>query len=115
MLTRNVNYAKGLANGTRGKVVGIVYGSGGLGTFPEAIVVDFPDYDGELHGKFYDDEPTWVPILPMTSVKEGTRLMRTQFPLAAAFALTVNKAQGLTLKEGVVINLVGGETLPTCF
>ena len=108
MLTRNVNYAKGLANGTRGKVVGIVYGPGGLGTFPEAIVVDFPDYDGELHGKFYDDEPTWVPILPMTSVKEGTRLMRTQFPLAAAFALTVNKAQGLTLKEGVVIHLVGG-------
>ncbi len=108
MLTRNVNYAKGLANGTRGKVVGIVYGPGGLGTFPEAIVVDFPDYDGEKHGKFYDDEPTWVPILPMTSVKEGTRLMRTQFPLAAAFALTVNKAQGLTLKEGVVIHLVGG-------
>ena len=70
--------------------------------------MDFPDYDGELHGKFYDDEPTWVPILPMTSVKEGTRLMRTQFPLAAAFALTVNKAQGLTLKEGVVIHLVGG-------
>ena len=44
----------------------------------------------------------------MTSVKEGTRLMRPQFPLAAAFALTVNKAQGLTLKEGVVIHLVGG-------
>ena len=44
----------------------------------------------------------------MTSVKEGTRLMRTQFPLAAAFALTVNKAQGLTLKEGVVIHLMGG-------
>ena len=108
MLTRNVNYAKGLANGTRGKVVGIVYGPGGLGTFPEAIVVDFPDYDGELHGKFYDDEPSWVPILPMTSVKEGTRLMRTQFPLAAAFALTVNKAQGLASKEGVVIHLVGG-------
>ena len=44
----------------------------------------------------------------MTSVKEGTSLTRTQFPLAAAFALTVNKAQGLTLKEGVVIHLVGG-------
>ena len=108
MLTRNVNYAKGLANGTRGKVVGIVYGPGGLGTFPEAIVVDIPDYDGELHGKFYDGEPTWVPVLPMTSMKEGTRLTRQQFPLAAAFALTVNKAQGLTLKEGVVIHLVGG-------
>ena len=44
----------------------------------------------------------------MTCAKEGTRITRTQFPLAAAFALTVNKAQGLTLKEGVVIHLVGG-------
>ena len=108
MLTRNVNYAKGLANGTRGKVVGIVYGTGGIGTFPEAIVVDFPDYDGERHGTFYKGEPTWVPILPMTSLKEGSRLTREQFPLAAAYALTVNKAQGLTLKEGVVIHLAGG-------
>ena len=92
MLTRNVAYAKGLANGTRGKLVGIVYGPGGLGTFPEAIIVDFPDYDGERHGTFYDGEPTWVPILPMTSIREGTRQTRIQFPLAAAFALTINKA-----------------------
>lgn len=109
MLNRNVAYAKGLANGTRGKLVGIVYGPGGLGTLPEAIIVDFPDYDGERHGTFYDGEPTWVPILPMTSMREGTRQTRIQFPLAAAFALTVNKAQGLTLKEGVVIFLAGGE------
>ena len=34
-------------------------------------------------------------------------MMRIQFPLVAGFALTVNKAQGLTLKEGVVIHLVG--------
>ena len=109
MLTRNVNYTKGLANGTRGILIGIVYGSGGLGAFPEAVIVDFPEYDGERHGKFYDKEPTWVPILPMTSTKEGTRIKRTQFPVAPAFALTVNKAQGLTLKEGVVIHLVGGK------
>ncbi len=35
-------------------------------------------------------------------------MMRTQFPIVAGFALTVNKAQGLTVKEGVVIHLVGG-------
>ena len=34
-------------------------------------------------------------------------MTRTQFPVTAGFALTVNKAQGLTIKEGVVINLVG--------
>ena len=106
MLTRNVAYAFGLANGTRGKFIGVVYGPGGIGTFPESIVVDAPDYKGPA---FYDGEPTWVPILPMTSVKEGTRMMRTQLPVVAGFALTVNKAQGLTLKEGVVIHLAGSQ------
>ena len=36
-------------------------------------------------------------------------MTRRQFPLVASFALTVNKAQGLTIKEGVVIHLVGGK------
>jgi hypothetical protein len=36
-------------------------------------------------------------------------MTRTQFPIVAGFALTVNKAQGLTIKEGVVIHLVGGK------
>ena len=72
---------------------------------PEAIVVDIPDYKGPC---FYPGEPTWVPLLPMTSVKKNTKTSRTQFPLVAGFALTVNKAQGLTIKEGVVINLKGG-------
>ena len=87
--------------------LGIVYSENVIGTFPEAIVVDFPDYDGARYGTFYDGEPTWVPITPMESFKEGTKLSRMQFPLVAAYALTVNKAQGLTLKEGVVIQLAG--------
>ena len=45
----------------------------------------------------------------MTSTREGTKTTRTQFPIVAGFALTVNKAQGLTIKEGVVIHLVAGE------
>ena len=36
-------------------------------------------------------------------------MTRTQFPVVAGFAMTVNKAQGLTIKEGVVINLVGSK------
>ena len=36
-------------------------------------------------------------------------MTRTQFPVLAGFALTVNKAQGLTIKEGVVINLQGSK------
>ncbi len=43
MLTRNVAYLYGLANGTRGNLVGVVYGPGGVGTFPEALVVEVPN------------------------------------------------------------------------
>ena len=106
MLTRNVAYLYGLANGTRGKLVGVVYGPAGVGSFPEAIIVEVPEYCGPA---FYAGEPKWVPLLPKTSVKEGTRMTRTQFSVVAGFALTVNKAQGLTIKEGVVIHLVGGK------
>ena len=45
----------------------------------------------------------------MTYLKDGTCMMRTQFPVVAGFALTVNKAQGLTIKEGTVINLAGSK------
>ena len=36
-------------------------------------------------------------------------MSRTQFPVVAAFALTINKAQGLTIREGVVIHLAGSK------
>ena len=94
MITRNIAYKYGLANGTRGRLVGVVYPAGApVGTFPEALIVFVPDYCGPA---FYASEPKWVPILPKVSVKEGTRQTREQFPLVAGYALTVNKAQGLT-------------------
>ena len=103
MITRNVAYHYGLANGTRGELIGIVYLlDTNLCSFPEAVVVDVPDYKGPC---FYPGEPSWVPILPVTDYKGNDT--RTQFPLAAGFALTINKSQGLTIKEGVVINLQG--------
>ena len=106
VLTRNVAYKFGLANGTRGTFIGAVYGSCGVGTFPEALVCEFSDYCGPA---FYDDEPKWVPILPLIAHKDGSRMSRTQFPVVAGFALTVNKAQGLTVKEGIVIHLFGNK------
>ena len=66
-------------------------------------MVCVPDYCGPC---FYEGEPKWVPILPLLAFKEGTRMSRKQFPVVAGGALTVNKAQGLTIKEGTVIHLV---------
>ena len=107
MISRNVAYLYGLANGTRGTLVGVVYPrNASAGTMPEALVLEIPDYCGPV---FYEGEPKWVPILPITSLQESTRATRTQFPVVAGFALTVNKAQGLTIKEGVVIHLVGSK------
>lgn len=107
MITRNIAYKFGLANGTRGTLVGVVYESGeAVGSFPAAVVVHVPEYSGP---PFYANEPKWVPILPKVSIKEGTRYTRTQFPLVAGYAMTVNKSQGLTLKEGVVIKLHSGK------
>ena len=89
MLTRNIAYKYGLANGTRGKLVGVVYPAGApVGSFPEALVVEVPEYCGPA---FYPSEPKWVPILPKVSIKEGTRQTREQFPVVAGYALTVKR------------------------
>ena len=85
MLTRNIAYKYGLANGTRGKLVGVVYAAGApVGTFPEALVVEVLEYCGPA---FYPSEPKWIPILPKLSMREGTRQTREQFPLVAGYAL----------------------------
>ena len=65
-LTRVVAYLDGLANGTRGEVVGVIYGQGGTGSSPESIVVDVPEYCGPM---IYPGQTPRVPQLPMTSVR----------------------------------------------
>jgi hypothetical protein len=53
-LTRNIAYLYGLANGTRGTLVGVVYPRGAApGDFPEAMIVDVCEYTGPA---FYDDK-----------------------------------------------------------
>ena len=81
MVTRNIAYRYGLANGTRGRLVGVVDPVGApVGSFPEALVVSVPEYCGPA---FYQGEPQWVPSLPTVISKEGTRQTREQFPVVA--------------------------------
>ena len=107
VLTRNVAYLYGLANGTRGKLISLVYSPDAVpGDFPEALIVDFPDYKGPA---IYAERPTWVPILPKLTYKEKSAMWREQFPLTPGFAMTINKSQGLTLSEGIVVDLEGSQ------
>ena len=54
-----------------------------------------------------------MPILPISqSLDKYPNRTRTQFPVVAGFALTVNKAQGLTCEEGVVVHLAGSGRFP---
>ena len=95
------------ANGTHVTLIGVVYGERSkAGDFPEVCVVELPDLRGP---PLYPDHPTWELVLPITCCKGVTEFTRRQLPLVAGFAFTLNKAQGLTIKEGVVAHLVGGE------
>jgi len=105
-LSRNVSHFYGVANGTRGRMVGVVDGPGGVGTLPEAVVCEFPNYCGRA---LYDSKSHWVPIRPILAMRHDSRLTRYQFPLTAGIAVTVSSAQGLTNKDSVVIHLVGQE------
>jgi len=45
--------------------------------------------------------------LAKLTYKENSNVWREQFPITLGFAMTITKSQGLTLKEGVVVDLEG--------
>ncbi len=105
MLRSNLWLAAGLVNGATGTVVDIVYGrdKSSPNDLPVAVMVRFDHYAG----------PTMpdgtVPIA--TQLRgwddgQGTHCTREQFPLCLAWAITVHKAQGLTVERAVVIRSV---------
>ena len=85
-------------------------GPGGVGSFPEALIIEVLDYCGD---PFYADEPKWVPILPMTGVKEGTRMTRTQFPVVAGVASHSEQSARAYHQRGGSHTLSGQQALPT--
>jgi ATP-dependent DNA helicase PIF1 len=109
MLTRNLWVEKGLVNGAMGTVRDISWkeGKDPSKDLPEAIMVQFDNY----HGPFFAEDADgsgFVPIFPSTTRFElnGVDCTRTQFPLRVAYAITVHKAQGLTLPR-IVLNITG--------
>jgi ATP-dependent DNA helicase PIF1 len=103
MLTDNLWVENGLVNGSMGTVKDVVWNKGQDPTkdMPTAIMVEVDDYEGP---KF--PGTNYIPIFPVTRRFEYKKrdCSRTNFPLRPAYAITVHKSQGLTLKQ-VVLNL----------
>eukprot|EP01063_Lacrimia_lanifica_P030310 TRINITY_DN4802_c0_g1_i2.p1 TRINITY_DN4802_c0_g1~~TRINITY_DN4802_c0_g1_i2.p1 ORF type:complete len:349 (+),score=105.57 TRINITY_DN4802_c0_g1_i2:2-1048(+) len=90
MLTQNL-WGNGLVNGSRGVVVGFVkkQKAGPDGEAP--VVYDAPKV------RFDCGKVLVVPLRTLHQDGNGCTVSRTQFPLKLAWALTVHKAQGMTL------------------
>ena len=99
MLVCNVWTSQGLYNGATGEVVDIVYPNSIKPTDPNAqptfVMVRFTSYSGPA---FIESDPKVVPVAPVQ--RRGNcacRCKRTQIPLAASYAVTVWKTQGMSI------------------
>ena len=103
MLTQNLWTAKGLTNGARGTVVEIIYAPGtSPPVLPLVILCHFPHYTGP---SFETARRGIGAVAPSTNHWGSKRqFSRTQFCLRLCDAMTIHKAQGLTL-DAVVVDI----------
>lgn len=104
MLTKNIWQSRGLYNGSLGTVRGVVYNADvPQSSPPYCILVEFDEYHGP--SAVTNSNRHIVPIIPETVPfdqscgKSGSRI---QFPLVLGWAITIHKAQGLTLKKVIL-------------
>ena len=123
LLTRNIKPIYGLANGSTGYVKGFVWDTSVTDeTISDATSVliwaDFKDqYTGKpffTDDKYKESRRGWVPIFAsQVDIYEATgsgekgydTLSRAMIPLKLAWAWTIHKAQGQTMKGKIVIDL----------
>lgn len=99
MLTSNLWVEAGLVNGAMGTIAAIVYKHGEAPpSLPVSVMVQFDSYSGPT----YPDST--VPITPVRRSwsMSGAQCSRLQLPLKLAWAITIHKAQGLTLDKVVI-------------
>jgi hypothetical protein len=94
-----------LSNGSIGTVVDIVYenpdGPNDRESLPAYVIVDFPDAAIPEADKMFANHPhTCIPIEPFTSRCERNCCSCTTIPLRVSKAITIHKAQGMSVGEG---------------
>ena len=90
MLRKNIDTAKGLVNGAMGTVKQIVRQSDDPKSIVEKLVVQFDGVDGDVE---ITREARKVKLF------EESYLHRRQFPISTGYALTIHKAQGMSLSH----------------
>ncbi|XP_078350740.1 uncharacterized protein LOC144635515 [Oculina patagonica] len=109
MLVVNIKADWGLYNGAVGTVVDIVYKEGCRPTddptpLPDVVFVRFPGYKGP---PYIDEDPTLVPIVPVSRYTDCTcRCKRLQVPLRLSWGTTIHKCQGMTVGTGEAFRYV---------
>jgi ATP-dependent exoDNAse (exonuclease V) alpha subunit len=91
ILIRNISQAEGLFNGTK-CIIKVLH----------KHIIDVEIANGRNKGKRY-----FIPKLSITpsDTDSPVSIKRVQFPVRSAFAMTINKSQGATLKKvGVFLN-----------
>jgi len=103
MLRANLWTEVGLVNGSVGNVRDIVFDENqGPPCLPITVLVEFDNYAGPAIVSSEGERV--VPIPPIRHTWDGKNgtCSRLQVPICLAWAITVHKSQGLTLKQAVV-------------
>ena len=96
MLSANLWVDMGLVNGAMGTVQAICYHEGAAPPdLPVAVTVLFDKY----YGPTLSDGTVPIPPLRRSWATSGSQCSRVQIPLKLAWAVTIHKAQGLTLNK----------------
>ena len=78
-----------------GRVVAILYAPNTRPpSMPDAVICDFSDYRGPT---WLSNQPTWVPIVPVTTRCENNCCSRIGLPIMPGYSIPVAKSQGMTV------------------
>ena len=104
MLTANLQTETGLVNGSMGTVQDIIFKEDqGPPHLPIVVLISFDNYKGPTITSLEDKRVVPIPPIRRTwNSKSGASCSRLQIPVRLAWAITVHKSQGLTLRKAVI-------------